>query len=211
MRAGMFVTVLSFVWIMGIQAALDAGLHPHVAWQVPAYLLLSVGEVLVSVTALEFAYTQAPASMKSVIMSLWYVTIAAGSLLTAAVAKLNRFHGLWYFGFFAVLMLLGAFAFSWVARRYRPAALPGRADPRAGRARVELAPWPATRPDRYPPQIAFIVGSEGAERFSFYGMRSILTVYMAQFLLLERHEAEASYHYFVMACYLTPLVGRVAG
>ena len=54
------------------------------AWQVPAYLFLSVGEVLVSVTALEFAYTQAPPSMKSVIMSLWYVTIAAGSLLRAA-------------------------------------------------------------------------------------------------------------------------------
>jgi len=122
MRAGMFVTVLSFVWVMGIQIAIDAGLTPHVAWQAPAYLLISVGEVLVSVTALEFAYTQAPQSMKSVIMSLWYLTIAAGSLLTAAVAKLNRFHGAWYFGFFALLMLFGALAFSWVARRYRPAA-----------------------------------------------------------------------------------------
>jgi POT family proton-dependent oligopeptide transporter len=61
--------------------------------------------------------------MKSVIMSLWYVTIAAGSLLTAGVAKLNRFHGAWYFGFFAVLMVLGALAFAWVARRYRPTAM----------------------------------------------------------------------------------------
>jgi len=129
MRAGMFVTVLSFVWIMAIQIALDADLHPHVGWQVPAFLFLSVGEVLVSVTALEFAYTQAPQSMKSVIMSLWYATIAAGSLLTAAVAKLNRFHGPWYFGFFAVLMLLGAFAFTWVAKRYRPAPMPGLPGP----------------------------------------------------------------------------------
>jgi len=122
MEVGMFVTVLSFVWVMGVQMALDAGLRPHVAWQVPAYLFLSIGEVLVSVTALEFAYTQAPASMKSVIMSLWYVTIAAGSLLTAGVAKLNRFHGAWYFAFFAVLMVLGALSFAWVARRYRPSA-----------------------------------------------------------------------------------------
>jgi POT family proton-dependent oligopeptide transporter len=121
MRTGMFVTVLSFAWVMGIQLALDAGMRPHVTWQVPAYLLLSIGEVLVSVTALEFAYTQAPPSMKSVIMSLWYVTIAVGSLLTAAVAKLNRFHGAAYFGFFAVLMLLGALAFRSVAHRYRPA------------------------------------------------------------------------------------------
>jgi POT family proton-dependent oligopeptide transporter len=120
MEVGMFVTVLSFLWVMGVQLALDAGLRPHVAWQVPAYLFLSIGEVLVSVTALEFAYTQAPASMKSVIMSLWYLTISAGSALTAAVAKLNRFHGAWYFAFFAVLMLGGALAFTWVARRYRP-------------------------------------------------------------------------------------------
>ncbi|HVP69641.1 MAG TPA: MFS transporter [Anaeromyxobacteraceae bacterium] len=122
MRVGMFVTVLSFLWVMGIQVALDGGLRPHVLWQVPAYLFLSVGEVLVSVTALEFAYTQAPRSMKSVIMSLWYVTIAAGNVLTAVVAKLNRFHGAWYFGFFAALMVLGALAFSAVARRYRPVA-----------------------------------------------------------------------------------------
>jgi len=130
MRAGMFVTVFSFAWVMGLQFALDAGLRPHVAWQVPAYLLLSVGEVLVSVTALEFAYTQAPPAMKSVIMSLWYVTIAAGSLLTAAVAKVNRFHGAAYFAFFAVLMLLGALAFSGVARRYRPvpSPVPGRTE-----------------------------------------------------------------------------------
>jgi POT family proton-dependent oligopeptide transporter len=124
MRAGMFVTVFSFAWVMGVELALDAGLRLHVGWQVPAYLFLSIGEVLVSVTALEFAYTQAPPPMKSVIMSLWYVTIAVGSLLTAAVAKANRFHGAAYFAFFAVLMLLGALAFSWVARRYRPVEFP---------------------------------------------------------------------------------------
>jgi proton-dependent oligopeptide transporter, POT family len=120
MTAGMFVTVLSFVAAGLVQRSLDAGAVPHVAWQVPQYLFLALGEVLVSVTALEFAYTQAPRSMKSVIMSLWYLTIALGSLLTAAVAKLNRFHGTAYFAFFAVLMLLGAVAFAWVARRYRP-------------------------------------------------------------------------------------------
>jgi POT family proton-dependent oligopeptide transporter len=134
MQIGMFVTVLSFLWVMGVQIALDAGLRPHVAWQVPAYLFLSIGEVLVSVTALEFAYTQAPPSMKSVIMSLWYVTIAAGSLLTAGVAKLNRFHGAWYFAFFAVLMVLGAMAFAWVARRYQPTGTGVAAGPATGGA-----------------------------------------------------------------------------
>jgi len=57
------------------------------------------------------------------------VTIAAGSLLTAGVAKLNRFRGAWYFAFFAVLMVLGALAFAWVARRYRPAVPIAAAEP----------------------------------------------------------------------------------
>ncbi len=60
---------------------------------------------------------------------------------------------------------------------------------------------------RYPSQIKYIIGNEGCERFSFYGMRSILTVYMAQWLLLPEHESEANYHLFVMACYAMPLVG----
>jgi POT family proton-dependent oligopeptide transporter len=121
MTVGMFVSVLSFASAAAIQLAIDAGGQPHIAWQVFQYLFISMGEVLVSVTALEFAYTQAPASMKSTIMSIWYVTIAAGSLLTAAVAALNQFEGTAYYLFFTALMLAAAVVFAFVARWYRPA------------------------------------------------------------------------------------------
>ncbi len=120
MGAGMFLATLSFAASAVLQELIDAGGRPHALWQVVPYLFLTASEVLVSVTALEFAYTQAPASMKSAIMSLWYVTIAAGSLLTAWVASLNRFHGAGYYFFFAALMLAAALAFHAVARRYRP-------------------------------------------------------------------------------------------
>jgi len=129
MTYGMYVTVLSFLCAGAIQVALDAGGRPNIAWQVWQYLFLATGEVLVSVTALEFAYTQAPASMKSAIMSLWYVTIAAGSLLTAWVASLNRFHGAGHYFFFAALMLASARLFQAVARRYRPATRVGADEP----------------------------------------------------------------------------------
>jgi proton-dependent oligopeptide transporter, POT family len=128
MTVGMYVMVLSFVSAGVIQVAIDAGGRPNVAWQVLQYLFLSIGEVLVSVTALEFAYTQAPRSMKSAIMSLWYLTIAAGSLLTASVAAVNRFRGAPYFFFFAALMLSAAVLFTFVARRYRPAEYVGDLD-----------------------------------------------------------------------------------
>lgn len=36
----------------------------HVSWQIPQYFVLCVAEILVSITALEFAYSQAPPSMK---------------------------------------------------------------------------------------------------------------------------------------------------
>jgi POT family proton-dependent oligopeptide transporter len=125
MTVGMFVMPLSFVAAAGVEAMLRAGLHPHVAWQVPQYFFLATAEVMVSVTALEFAYTQAPAQMKSAIMGLWFLTFSAGSLLTSAVSALNRFEGVAYFAFFAVLQLGAAAVFALVAWWY-PVAPPAR-------------------------------------------------------------------------------------
>lgn len=119
--AGMFVTTLSFVAAAVLQLLIDRGGRPHALWQVIPYLILTVGEVLVSVTGLEFAYTQAPRNMKSTIMSFWFLTIAAGNLLTAWVSQLNRFQGAGYFAFFAALVFVSALAFAAVARSYRPA------------------------------------------------------------------------------------------
>ncbi|HYG66569.1 MAG TPA: POT family MFS transporter [Anaeromyxobacteraceae bacterium] len=122
MTAGMFVTVLSFVAAALVQTAIDGGATPDVLWQVPQYLLLTSGEVLVSVTGLEFSYTQAPRSMRSTIMSIWYLAVGSGNLLTALVSKLFFFQGAAYFWFFAALMLVAAILFALVARRYRPVA-----------------------------------------------------------------------------------------
>jgi POT family proton-dependent oligopeptide transporter len=127
MTAGMFVMVLSFVAAGAVQTALDAGAVPHVGWQVPQYAFAAVGEVLVSVTALEFAYSQAPARWKSLIMGLWYATIAGGNFLAAAVAWLNRFQGVAYYAFYAGLMLAAAIAFALVAWWYPSAPARSRA------------------------------------------------------------------------------------
>ncbi len=48
-----------------IQLDIDHGGRPAVGWQFLAYVILSAGEVMVSITGLEFAYTQAPNRMKS--------------------------------------------------------------------------------------------------------------------------------------------------
>jgi POT family proton-dependent oligopeptide transporter len=130
MSVGMLVTGFSFLAAGAVEARLQAGTPPHVMAQIPQYLFMGFGEVLVSVTALEFAYTQAPPSMKSFIMGLWYLTISGGSLLAAAVAWLNRFPGAGYYHFYAALMLGAALVFVALAWAYRPA--PGVAAVPAG-------------------------------------------------------------------------------
>ena len=121
MAFGMFVTPLSFVAAALVEMSITGGGTPHVGWQAIQYFFISLGEVLVSVTALEFAYTQAPPSMKSTIMSLWFVVIGTGSLLTGVVAELNRFTGPTFYWFFTALQLAAAVIFTAVAVWYRPA------------------------------------------------------------------------------------------
>jgi POT family proton-dependent oligopeptide transporter len=70
MGIGFFLTVAAFLIPAWIESRLALGLKPHVGWQVLAYGFISAAEVVISVTYLEFSYTQAPPSLKSVVMSL---------------------------------------------------------------------------------------------------------------------------------------------
>ena len=76
------------------------------------------------------------------------------------------------------------------------------------------SPLPSTR---VPSGIPYIIGNEAAERFSFYGMRAVLVVFMTQYLLgpggasepMDEAEAKGWYHLFVSAVYFTPLLGAL--
>jgi dipeptide/tripeptide permease len=62
----------------------------HLGWQLIQIFVVSLGEIMFSISGISFAYSQAPASMKSVIQSLWYMTIAIGNLIVIIVAE-SRF------------------------------------------------------------------------------------------------------------------------
>lgn len=120
---GIFVSGVSFIISAWIESLITAGQQPSIGWQLPAYALLTAAEIMVSITALEFAYTQAPKRMKSVIMSLYLLSISAGNLVTAAVnfaiSRLNlRLEGANYYLFFTVLAMLASIIFVFFARRY---------------------------------------------------------------------------------------------
>lgn len=61
--------------------------------------------------------------------------------------------------------------------------------------------------NRWPSQIKFILGNEAAERFSYYGMKGILALYITNVLLKTRDEATNIIHLFGFANYFMPLLG----
>lgn len=58
----------------------------HVAIQTPGYILIGLSEIFANITGLEYAYTKAPASMKSFIMAMYLFTNAFGSILGIGVS-----------------------------------------------------------------------------------------------------------------------------
>ena len=123
---GLFLTVPSFLIPTWVESQIAAGLRPNIAWHFLAYLIITAAEVMVSVTSLEFAYTQAPNRMKSFIMSFYLGAIALGNGFTALVNvfiqnpdKTSKLTGVQYYLFFDVLMLLTAIVFIFAALRYR--------------------------------------------------------------------------------------------
>ena len=78
---------------------------------------------------------------------------------------------------------------------------------------MKCPPCPVTPVGRTPPQVPYIIGNEACERFSFYGMRNILTPFLVTTLLLYAPEAERAgiaknvFHTFVIGVYFFPLLG----
>ncbi|MCB9473150.1 MAG: POT family MFS transporter [Candidatus Delongbacteria bacterium] len=123
---GFWLTALAFAWSAGLETVIAAGQTPNIAWQLPAWILITAGEVLVSVTCLEFSYTQAPRTLKSLVMALFFLSISLGNLLVAAINFLlldehgaSRLANREYFWFFALLMAAAALLFVPVARRFQ--------------------------------------------------------------------------------------------
>lgn len=106
-------------------------------WQLPQYFVLTCGEVMLSITGLEFAYSQAPASMKSVCQACWLLTVAFGNLLVMIlneidpVGRILRTRGAkggwvsedhimaWNFIFWATVLGISTVWFGILSKRYK--------------------------------------------------------------------------------------------
>ncbi len=115
---GLFLASMAFAVSGFIQMEIDQNFTPWVLWLVFPYAIITVAEVLVSTTCLEFSYTQAPNRLKSIIMSLYLLSVFGGNLLTSGVNWMisrddgtSMLPGASYYWFFSILMFVTAVCF----------------------------------------------------------------------------------------------------
>ncbi|QYX64769.1 POT family MFS transporter [Shewanella putrefaciens] len=132
MGAGIAITGVSWIVVGSIQLVMDGGSALSIFWQIVPYALLTFGEVLVSATGLEFAYSQAPKAMKGTIMSFWTLSVTVGNLwvllanvsvkspaVTDQIAQTGISITAFQMFFFAGFAILAALIFALYARSYQ--------------------------------------------------------------------------------------------
>jgi POT family proton-dependent oligopeptide transporter len=82
---GFFLTVPAFAIPAWIEAQVQAGEVVNIGWQLLAYAIITAAEVFVSITCLEFSYTQSPKKMKSFVMACFLLSVSLGNLFVAGV------------------------------------------------------------------------------------------------------------------------------
>lgn len=124
--AGFVLTALSFVVVAIAQGWIDAGEKPNISWQILAFVLLTAGEVLISITGLEYAYTQSPPSMKSTIMACFLLSITLGNTLVSVIQNnisnggfFAQFHGAGFFWLFTGICAVTAVLFMIISPRIK--------------------------------------------------------------------------------------------
>lgn len=63
----------------------------HIAYLLPQYIIITMAEVMFSITGLEFAFTQAPKSMKSLLQAGWLLSTAFGNLIVVIIKGSHPF------------------------------------------------------------------------------------------------------------------------
>lgn len=122
---GFIISLSSISIIYWLQTQIDKGLQPNIGWQFCAYMLLTIAEVLIYQTGLEYAYTQAPESMKSTIMAFFLLSLSIGniilSVVNGSIAGGGLFSGLtgsYYYLFFIVVMLVATATYFFLIKPY---------------------------------------------------------------------------------------------
>lgn len=127
---GFWLTIAAFVLSAWVQQQIDhqAPADPKlsIGWQLAAWVLLTAAEMMVSVTCLEFFYSQAPLRMKSIVMSIYLLSNSIGNGFTSLVNHViqnddgtSKLAGASYYWFFVGIMLVTTLLFTVYAQFFR--------------------------------------------------------------------------------------------
>ncbi len=126
---GFFICIPAFAVPALIETKIAAGMTPHISWQFLSYVIMTAAEILISITCLEFAYTQAPKTMKSIVMGCFLASVTLGNLFTAGVNIVIQnddgtvmLSGANYYWFFTTAIAVTAVLFLLVLKFYIPKA-----------------------------------------------------------------------------------------
>jgi len=112
---GFIMTAITFALTAWIQTQIDNGIKLSIGWQLLAYLLITIAEIFVSITGLEYAFSQAPKAIKSTIMGLFWFTVFLGNILVTYINSniqaggfFSHYQGANYFWLFTGIMVVNA-------------------------------------------------------------------------------------------------------
>jgi hypothetical protein len=104
-------------------------------WQVPQYVLITIGEILFEISGQNFAYSQAPPAMRSIITAFWFQTATVGNLLVIIIVEMKIPSAVGQFILFAAFILIDMVIFAVLAYFYvyvdyaaKPRLLPEKCD-----------------------------------------------------------------------------------
>lgn len=60
-------------------------------WLLPQFILSNLGTVIFIISGMEFSYSQAPSTMKTVVMALWMLTNSFGNMLVMIIEAIKIF------------------------------------------------------------------------------------------------------------------------
>jgi len=93
----------------------------QILWLIPQFAIMTAGEIMFSITTMQFSFTQAPESMKAVMLAMRYLTNAFGNIIDVAVIALleGKLGSQAYeFFLFAGVMILDMILLAWMATGY---------------------------------------------------------------------------------------------
>ncbi|KAK9878000.1 hypothetical protein WA026_020213 [Henosepilachna vigintioctopunctata] len=92
----------------------------NILWLIPQYFFISVAEIFFAIAGLEFAFMQAPKSMKTVTIAGWYMSVAIGNFLVILVTQASIFKSqAQEFFLFAILIIIDMIIFLRIVSKYR--------------------------------------------------------------------------------------------